>query len=297
MNAQAYHFDTCNRVDNIIGTQGFSIFHHKSGQNNAVLHYHQSCELLLSISGSNTVLLGERFYLMESGSLFTIPYGSSHKLLIASQSAECFSFHASVEWLRQNSTINTNLASCFEEVKSIKLDFFYLQQLKSILAEIESSDSLYGGDVLKLSSAIRFAALCSRLFADKQAQTEIQPLHCTNDLVGDIIETIDQSFCSDISLKSLAGDKFISVNHLCRIFKTHTGTTVKQYITARRILFAKNTLCNGASVKEACALAGFADYAHFIRTFTQIVGVSPKQYASSMLIKNDDKIEMTYECI
>ena len=44
---------------------------------------------------------------------------------------------------------------------------------------------------------------------------------------------------------------------------------------------AQELLRGGATVTEACEGSGFNNYSHFIRTFSKVTGLSPKQYVKS----------------
>lgn len=52
-----------------------------------------------------------------------------------------------------------------------------------------------------------------------------------------------------------------------------------EYVIQLRVLEAQRLLRQGVSVQEAGERSGFQTYAHFIRTFSAISGISPKQYA------------------
>ena len=78
----------------------------------------------------------------------------------------------------------------------------------------------------------------------------------------------------------LASHFYLSSSYLCRIFKDSTGTTINQYITAKRISRAKVLLAEGHPVAETGSLCGFGDYSNFLKSFTRAVGVSPKKYAA-----------------
>ena len=75
---------------------------------------------------------------------------------------------------------------------------------------------------------------------------------------------------------------YLSSSYLCRIFKDSTGTTINQYITAKRISRAKVLLAEGHPVAEDSSLCGFGDYSNFLKAFTKIVGISPSKYAAFM---------------
>ena len=82
----------------------------------------------------------------------------------------------------------------------------------------------------------------------------------------------------ELTLEILAKNAFVSVNQLCKLFKTTFGTSVAKYIMAKRISEAKKLLAQGKSVAETAPACGFTDYANFIRVFKKFVGISPGKY-------------------
>jgi YesN/AraC family two-component response regulator len=71
----------------------------------------------------------------------------------------------------------------------------------------------------------------------------------------------------------------VSLNFLfCSLFKSATGYTVKEYITARRMMFAKQLLLHNESVSQVMEKVGYNNYSRFIQVFKKYVGVTPKQY-------------------
>ena len=86
----------------------------------------------------------------------------------------------------------------------------------------------------------------------------------------------------------LAASFFLSESYICRIFKQATGTTINQYITAKRISRAKILLAEGRTVTEACSLCGFGDYSNFLKSFTRAVGISPKNMPPLYRVKTDN---------
>ena len=77
----------------------------------------------------------------------------------------------------------------------------------------------------------------------------------------------------------LASRFAMSKHYLCHIFKKGTGFSVMEYVIQLRIISAQRMLRQGATVQEASERSGFQTYSHFIRTFNNYVGTSPKKYA------------------
>src|ERR1051326_1304726 len=66
---------------------------------------------------------------------------------------------------------------------------------------------------------------------------------------------------------------------LARQFRTAYGTSPYRYSLLRRLDFARDALCNGATIVDVALSAGFADQAHFTRLFTATFGLTPRRYA------------------
>src|ERR1044072_1077658 len=82
-----------------------------------------------------------------------------------------------------------------------------------------------------------------------------------------------------LSLHEIAQSINVSPWHLCRLFKTATGTSVNQYILGLRMQKAKELLeTTCLRVKETMNRVGIRDESHFGRTFKKLFGVSPTQY-------------------
>ena len=97
--------------------------------------------------------------------------------------------------------------------------------------------------------------------------------HITEDL------SLEDLSLEDLSLELLSKQFYLSSSYLCRIFKSNTGTTIHQYITAKRITLAKDLLTQRYSVTDACNMSGFKDYNGFLKSFVTAVGMPPKKYA------------------
>jgi AraC family transcriptional regulator len=67
--------------------------------------------------------------------------------------------------------------------------------------------------------------------------------------------------------------------HLAKLFRGRFGFSMGEYLRRRRIAWACGQLASGVGNITAVALeAGFADHAHFTRTFVRITGCTPRWY-------------------
>ena len=67
--------------------------------------------------------------------------------------------------------------------------------------------------------------------------------------------------------------------HLARLFRERYGYSMGEFVRRRRIAWACGQLAGSDRTISAIALAaGFADHAHFTRTFRRIAGCTPRWY-------------------
>ena len=89
---------------------------------------------------------------------------------------------------------------------------------------------------------------------------------------------LDEHVAEDISLEDLCDRSGYSAGHLVRAFKQHFGLTPHAYLVNRRIQLGRQALKEGTPIIDAALDAGFADQAHFQRTFKRLMAATPKQY-------------------
>jgi AraC-like DNA-binding protein len=80
-----------------------------------------------------------------------------------------------------------------------------------------------------------------------------------------------------LRVRHLAGQLDVSERHLSRSFRATFGMAPKQFARIARIESAWSTWGQGASWADAAHATGFADQAHMIKDFSEIVGVPPTQ--------------------
>ena len=87
---------------------------------------------------------------------------------------------------------------------------------------------------------------------------------------------IDQNFSDDLTLDNIAAHFFINKYHLAHLFKKVTGYSLKQYITLKRISFARELLClSDKSITQIASECGFNSTSNFIRSFKSTEGATP----------------------
>ncbi len=102
----------------------------------------------------------------------------------------------------------------------------------------------------------------------------------------DALEYIDKNFGKKITAETMSKELHIGRTTLMTAFKKHTGSTLLDYITHRRISEAIKLLRAGYSEQECAYLCSFSDVGSLIRAFKSKIGITPKQYLIKH--KNED---------
>ncbi len=108
---------------------------------------------------------------------------------------------------------------------------------------------------------------------EKLKQHKDIPANSTSDRV---IEYINQNLMQIKNLDEVCDKFFVSKTHLNRRFKAITGSTVWDYIIAKRLLSAKEMLNNGQAPTLVCEICGYSEYSAFYRAYKQRFNTSPK---------------------
>ena len=98
-------------------------------------------------------------------------------------------------------------------------------------------------------------------------------------LVDAARDYINSNYSRDISLDDVSRTVNISPYYFSKIFKDETGEGFVEYLTRIRMDKAKELLTTSEySMKEICAMVGYADPNYFSRSFKKNVGVTPTEY-------------------
>lgn len=234
-------------------------------------HIHSYYEIYYNISGAGGFMANGNFYRCRQKDLILIPALSVHKVI-----------------LRKNLPYNRCIINVDSEVFLSSILHMSIKNRQTApprvnLTENEHSEFMkLAGDYDKASSDAKKDELFSEISAFlKNAfinphETEIMDEKYIS-YTDKIIKIIENDF-RDTSVNAIAAKIFASPDHINRVFKEETGTTVKQYLIMRRLAEAQKYLYLGKSVKEACFMSGFNDYSNFCRTFKKYKGYSPGNF-------------------
>jgi len=125
---------------------------------------------------------------------------------------------------------------------------------------------------LGLSEAV--ALLCAEV-RTSQARCVFEP-HRRLDRCVEYLRSAPAARTSLADVARIAG---VHPIHLAKLFRKRFGYSMGEFVRRQRIRWACDQLARDTGTISAIALrAGFADHAHFTRTFRRVTGCSPRWY-------------------
>ncbi len=96
-----------------------------------------------------------------------------------------------------------------------------------------------------------------------------------------VFQFIDSHYQQPINLSDVAQAAGYTPAYLTSLAQNHTGKTVKNWITERRMAQARQMLKDTAhSIKQIAEESGYADPGYFTRQFRKLHGMTPKAWRS-----------------
>jgi len=245
-------------------------------------HFHDGYEILLCLADGGKFYIQDNAYPLCRGMLFVLPKHVLHNCVVDIASYERYILHFSTETLWLLSTSLTDLQTLFDSCNYYTtLSEEELVELSALMDSCRAEATEFGADIRRDVAFISIILRIAMLLHNRYPQSEPQPSKEFSRILP-LMEYIHQHYREELSLDSLSARFFISKYYLCHQFKALTGFSVGAYLINYRIRQACILLRNGCSVQEAGESVGFRNNAHFIRSFGQIIGVSPGKYVKSL---------------
>lgn len=94
-----------------------------------------------------------------------------------------------------------------------------------------------------------------------------------------IMKWIETHYAEDVSLDRIAEELHLSKFYVSRVFRQETGSSVTDYLTARRIKQASRLLQTTFLPVERIGFeVGLSDASYFVQLFKKVVGTTPLKY-------------------
>lgn len=284
MRGQSQHFDP----RQIMHSSNFEIFHYKEPRpDNVEVHHHDFYEVYFFLGGAVEYWVDGKTFHLEPGDFLLINPMELHRPIVAPESKtyERIVLWINKDYLESLSLGNANLTRCFDTSLPTHTNLLHPKTaqrttltmcLTELIREHYSNNS--GHELYAYGLFLQFMVELNRLsmLAPKPRIAKEE----ASSLVSQVLSYINEHYCEELSLESIAGKFYVSKYHLSHAFSSEVGVSIYRYIMLKRLTGACQMLLDGKSAKEASVGCGFSDYTSFFRAFKSEYGISPRAFAS-----------------
>ncbi|HWP79052.1 MAG TPA: AraC family transcriptional regulator [Candidatus Acidoferrum sp.] len=244
-------------------------------------HYHEFHKVLLFVSGSVSYVIEGKHYPLNGGDVVLVPRGCVHKPEVGvSTPYERYVLYLYPGFL--HSPDECPLDTCFALAEKRYSHILRLPQekcatlqeqfcaLDSAIAQ-ERADA-FGASLLAKTLVIQLLIALARASLSEPES----PPAVYDDLIVRALQLVNDALAGDVRAEKLAEKLYVSKYHLMRRFKAETGYTLHQYVTNKRMLFARDLIARGTPPTDACFGCGFGDYSAFARAYKKQFGRPPR---------------------
>ena len=249
----------------------------------AKLHQHDAWELYCVVQGRGTRMAGDTLLSFAEGEVALIPPSMHHRWEYDPSSADdkgCVHYlmvafsHLLVErCMEAFPELRNRLTNIVFPTDALKFGPESSRVLRKILAGMNGMDELG-----RLCEMLRLLPI---VFTSSDHTLAGHPIRIERDVrrIQQISAYVMAHYVHTISLNDIAAEAGMSRSAFCTYFKRCKGMTFSQFVTQYRL----NTACellkhSQKQVSEICYMVGFNDLPHFIRVFTNAMGMSPSKY-------------------
>jgi AraC family transcriptional regulator len=179
---------------------------------------------------------------------------------------------------------------------NVEMDSRWLRHFREYSVIGEESTDYRGGSVAWLmgrlyhefrrmdhTSALMIEGLTLEIIAEASRQFAASK-NCTSRWLEHARDILHEQFADNITITSLANLVGVHPVYLANSFRKQYHCTIGEYRQRLRIEFACRELSkDDSSLAQIALAAGFANQAHFSKTFKRIMGTTPAKYRTNSL--------------
>ena len=257
------------------------IFTHRNSNGlHTGLHNHDFYEILYILSGDFKHVVNEREYFISKGDCAIITPNDWHYYEHVETSGKGLNRDILIkkELFEQicelvPSTMNQILTAAGSPM--IKFTLQEISEMENCWKNFSKIEDIHSKQCSGISIILTiFSKIFSRL-----NQIANEPKNNYSPLVQNILEKFNRSIFLQEGIPAIIKDMGYSQAYICRIFKTHTGITLTEYLKNLRILnIAYYLETTKFSLSEIGYLVGIESLSYLNKIFKKTYGITPIQY-------------------
>ena len=256
----------------------FSIIHAKDDTIPSYpMHTHSWAELFCILKGSTLYYIEGNTYSLSDGDILLIRPAEAHHVVAKPVPYERLYINFDIRLFDKLDPENRLMTPFFDRRAGSRNHYSADPACTQLLLAMTDPD---GSRVTMLANLVLVLQKLCRRFGQMSA-TEKLP----DSVEYRMLHYINQNLHRELSVQMLCDKFFLSRAQLCRRFHAVSGTSVGRYITAKRMLLARELLRQGQKPTDIFSTCGYRDYTTFYRAYTSYFGHSPRQAADMPLIE------------
>lgn len=239
------------------------------------LHKHEHLlEISLIISGKAHFECNRNTYILEPGDLVIKNAGVLHSEFSTPETGfeqYCLGINGVQA---PDMPPNTLVPAGISPVIHTGTAFNYLRSMTAYLYEISSDTTIKSSEFTKqaIENELSLINMMIANAVEDSAQLTLSPS------ILQVLDYIDSHVSETMSLKSLAGQFYVSTYHLAHKFKEETGYTVNQYILRSKLGKAQESLVfTNEPIKKIATECGYSNLQYFYSVFKKQIGLTPAE--------------------
>lgn len=257
-----------------------------------IFHAHQGMELLYVHEGSGSIIVNQQIVKLSPGSLFFFRPFQLHRIQLRLNPGESYirSFFvfepAELErYLAPFGSLQSFFHWVWKEPIAYQV-FADLPQddMHALLEHHRQHINKASEEHLLEEQMFFLVTLLHKLKAYWAPEEEhsVLPLRKKSTGAEQVMEWIEEHYMEEFHLDELAKAVHLSPNHVSAVFRQTVGTSITEYLTARRIRQACWLLkTTDLTVQEVGRSIGLSNFPYFCQLFKKHVGLSPYRFKRS----------------
>ncbi len=259
-------------------SKGIECWHNRDEKpiNNCKMHTHDCIEIYHFISGECSYLVEGTLYSLKPGDIMIMRPLEAHKCIVNSSDTpyERIGFEVDPEIFNELDEGKELFKEMYERPLGTANKFTAQDFGHNMCIE------LYNSIIMQPEKITRIELIARTLFILSEAKSVMarnNNITRSTDIGAKLIDYVNQNLFTSPTLEQISNEFFISQSQINRIFRQKTGSSIGQYITAKRLLTARNRIRAGETASVACVECGYNDYSAFYRAYVKRFGISPQK--------------------
>ena len=253
----------------------------------------RDCRLFYILHGTGEIIIENTLYKLKTGTLILFQSGTEYIWKVHGVRYIAINFDYTDEHKdirRTFSPVSSELFPKDNFSKKIVFSDADVLNREIVFFDGESFESRITNLAVEINTSGRFkdellsSLMKSIIISIVRLKTEESETGSSNTsfLARRVIGFIQENYSKPIKNEDIAEYFHFNPSYINRVFKAHTGFTVRTFIVDYRINRAMEILkTQDLSVSETALAVGFTDVPHFIKTFRVHVGKTPLEYRNS----------------